>query len=148
MTFIKSEVVWLHQHARQDRDGAWWCKKTGKPIATALIGRSIHMAGFSLAGSGEVRGVTHLACSSCDPNKKPPRYGEAIVETELIETIDTTEWGPCPPCAKIDAGRTGFCKAHRRAYVDEHEVDQEIMELVRELAKQNGIRLGRYKAEA
>jgi hypothetical protein len=87
MTFIKSEVDWLREHGSQDNDGAWWCKKTGKPIVTADVGRSIHHPGFAMAGSGEVRSVTHIACSSCDSTKKPPQYGAPIKENELTENI-------------------------------------------------------------
>jgi len=85
VTFIKRELAWLHEHARRDADGAWWCKKTDKPISIAEIGRSIHYAGMHLAGSGEVRTVTHLACAGCEPDKKPPRYGEPITEEQLTE---------------------------------------------------------------
>jgi len=87
MTFIKSEVAWLKEHGSRDDDGAWWCKKTGKPIQTANVGRSIHTGIFRGAGSGEVRTVTHLACAGCEPRKKPPSLGTPIVETELTETI-------------------------------------------------------------
>lgn len=85
--FIKSEVEWLHAHGRQDEYGNWWCKKTDKSIVTADVGRSIHAAYLPLAGSGEVRTVTHLACRGCDPDKAPPRHGEPIKETELVEDI-------------------------------------------------------------
>lgn len=87
MSFIKREIDWLHEHARRDDDGAWWCKKTGKAIQTAVVGRSIHLAGMPLAGSGEVRSVVHIACAGCDPNKEPPRYGTPINESELVENV-------------------------------------------------------------
>ena len=85
MTFIKSELEWLKTHARQDDNGAWWCRKTNAPIAIANVGRSIHFPGLPGTGSGEVRAVTHFACSGCEPNKKPPRYGEPITEDKLTE---------------------------------------------------------------
>lgn len=87
MTFIKSEVEWLKQHALRDEDGAWWCRKTGAPIQTAEVGRSIHLSIFPGAGSGEVRSVVHLACGTCDAGKVPPKYGTPINDNELTENV-------------------------------------------------------------
>lgn len=87
MTFIRSEVAWLKEHARRDEEGAWWCKETGQPIAIANVGRSIHFSFMPGAGSGEVRTVTHLACSSCDKDKMPPRHGTPINDDQLVENI-------------------------------------------------------------
>ena len=81
--FIRSEVDWLKKHGRQDDSGAWWCKKTGSPINLAIMGRSIHSSDFQLAGSGEVRTVTHLNCNTCYPNKSLPSYGTPIQEEEI-----------------------------------------------------------------
>lgn len=85
--FVKSEVEWLKQHGRCDGDGRWWCKKTGAAIAVAEVGRSIHDPRFVLAGSGEVRSITHMACQGCEPNKVPPRYGAPISEADLVSSI-------------------------------------------------------------
>lgn len=83
--FIKSEIAWLREHGKKDLKGAWTCRKTGKPINTADVGRSIHTGIFPGAGAGEVRTVTHLNCNACSPRKKPPRYGEPIEESLLIQ---------------------------------------------------------------
>ena len=88
MTFIKSEVAWLKEHARRDEDGAWWCKTTNARIRTATVGRSIHTGIFPGAGNGEVRQVVHLACEKCDAKKRPPSYGTPIVEDELTESVE------------------------------------------------------------
>jgi hypothetical protein len=87
VTFIKSEVEWLKKHGRRDDKGSWWCKETGKPINTAIVGRSIHLAIMPGAGYGEVRQVVHLACSGCEPDKVPPELGTPIIDAELTETI-------------------------------------------------------------
>ena len=85
--FIKSEVVWLKNHAQPDAEGAWWCKTTKKPNQTAVVGRSLHFAEMRGAGSGEVRRITHLACAGCEPNKVPPEHGLPINDNELVERI-------------------------------------------------------------
>jgi hypothetical protein len=87
--FIRSEVSWLKEHARSDDSGVWWCKKTGAPILIADVGRSIHFSGLRMAGSGEVRTITHLACKKCEPNKVPPRLGTPILDSEIAESIET-----------------------------------------------------------
>ena len=86
MSFIRSEVEWLKNHAEQDSAGSWWCKKTGKPIMRAEVGRSIHWPSLG-SGSGEVRMVNHLACEGCEPDKMAPEYGAPISEDQLAESL-------------------------------------------------------------
>ncbi len=82
-TYIKSELVWLEQHAEKSAGGSMKCKTTGAEIKTAEVGRSIWTRPFC-GGSGEVRTVTHLACSGCTPNKVPPNHGAPIYEDDLV----------------------------------------------------------------
>lgn len=84
MWLIKSEKNWLIEHAEQDKEGFWRCKKTNQLVQSAEIGRSIWIDGFS-GGFGEVRTVTHLNCPGCHPNAVPPQYGEPIQENLLVE---------------------------------------------------------------
>ncbi len=96
MSYIKREVAWLWEHAKEDANGAVWCKKTGAPIQTAKVGRSIHDGIFANSGSGEVRQVIHMACAGCDPGKTPPRYGQPILESELTDNLKPPAKGTPP----------------------------------------------------
>jgi len=76
---------WLKEHAEL-RGDRYFCKKTGAEIKSCVVGRSIWIRPLSMAGTGEVRQVLHVACMACSPDATPPRYGEGIHDDELIES--------------------------------------------------------------
>lgn len=83
--FIRSEVDWLEEHARWDeKGGVWLCRQTGRPVDSAVTGRSIHTGIFPGAGAGEVRSVVHMNCNECRPDARPPAYGEPVEEADLV----------------------------------------------------------------
>ena len=87
--FILKDREWCKEHARKDRvSGNMMCRRTGEPIKTLIIGRSIHYPLFPGAGGGEVWNIHHMYCSGCTPAFFGPEHGTPIVADEIYEIRD------------------------------------------------------------
>lgn len=52
----------------------------------------------------------------------------------------------CAPCGQLDAGASGFCGAHKRAFLGPDCDDPKVADLIRELCKQHGVTLSQPPA--
>lgn len=84
--FILKDKKWFDEHGETDPvSGGMVCRRTGAPIQTLVIGRSIHQPLFPGAGFGDVWNVHHIFCTGCTPNFTGPEVGTPIVADELYE---------------------------------------------------------------
>ncbi len=77
----------MEKHFTRDNDGFWFCKKTNAPLQVVERRVTILHPDFSpnvMAGTGETKGITHVACTECFPNSEPPNNGHQVSEDELI----------------------------------------------------------------
>jgi len=87
MYFIKSNREFMEKHFKRNKNGFWFCKKTNAPLQVAEIRVTISHPDFSpnvMAGTGETRGIQHVACTQCFPDSTPPDNGYHVSEDELI----------------------------------------------------------------
>ena len=85
MLITETDASWCENHAHQDENGDWVCKKTNTNIVSRVILRSLRDGKFPLSGSGKVVEVTHLYCPGCNPDWKAPESGAPIDPSEILQ---------------------------------------------------------------
>ena len=87
MIFIKSNRKFMEEHFSKNSEGFWFCKETQAPLQVVELRATILHDAFSpvvMAGTGETKTITHVACLKCFPNSKPPINGHQVYEDELV----------------------------------------------------------------
>lgn len=98
--------------------------------------RSCPWCGLLIVTDDATRTISHLA-PECQ------RFAEEVrarnPDQTFVEIVDVPGGETCA-CAAIRAGRSGFCRDHRRAFIQEGE-DMTTGDLIEALAKHAGIAL-------